>query len=74
MGVIVAINSDGTWSTVEGGASDHVTRAKTRKLVSSQGSSWGKFAFDGDANATSAGVRPLQGWYSVDKVDPTRWM
>jgi hypothetical protein len=75
VGVIVEAEANGQiWHTIEGGAGDHVTKVNTRQLVSSGGSSYGKWAFKGDDQATSAGVRPLQGWYDVDKIDLLKWM
>jgi hypothetical protein len=70
LGVIVQVDGN-TWSTVEGGGGDHVTRSKTRRLVEVK-STYGHWAFDDDA--TKAGTRPLQGWYSIDKISAQQWM
>jgi hypothetical protein len=70
VGIIVNVRADDVWETVEGGASDHVTRSNTRTLISVN-SRHGKWAFKGDS--TSAGVRPVQGWYSIERIQG-RWM
>jgi hypothetical protein len=72
VGIIVEVLNDKSWITVEGGASDHVTRRRERKLVAVT-SNHGKWAFEGDTQ-TTAGVRPLQGWWSVDKISSSQWM
>ncbi|MEW6209060.1 MAG: hypothetical protein AB1631_11885 [Acidobacteriota bacterium] len=70
VGIIVDTVGD-TWMTIEGGGGDNVTRRNQRKLVGSS-SSHGKWAFHNDN--TSAGVRPLQGWYSIDAINSGQWM
>jgi hypothetical protein len=49
-----------------------VTRRRQRKLVEVT-SKHGKWAFEDDTE-TSAGVRPLQGWWSIDKISGAQWM
>jgi hypothetical protein len=71
VGIIVDTAGDREWITVEGGALDHVTRRTTRKLVEAQ-SRHGKWAFEGDN--TSAGVRPLRGWYDIGQIKAGQWM
>ena len=70
VGLIVNVVGPDTWETVEGGGSDHVTSRKSRTLMDVS-SSYGKKAFTKDE--TSAAVRPLQGWYSIDRITG-RWM
>ncbi len=70
VGIIVDTVGD-TWITIEGGGGDNVTRRNQRRLVGSN-SSHGKWAFHNDN--TSAGVRPLQGWYSIDGINSGQWM
>jgi hypothetical protein len=73
VGVITDVSSDGkTWYTMEGGTSDHVTRRNERKLVSVQ-SSHGHWAFENDTK-TKVGRRPIQGWWSIDKINAGQWM
>src|SRR5262249_49424126 len=72
VGIIVEVLSDKSWNPVEGGASDHVTRRRQRKLVAVT-SKFGKWAFEDDTE-TTAGQRPLQGWWSIDKITGTQWM
>jgi hypothetical protein len=72
VGIIVEVLSEKSWITVEGGARDHVTRRRERKLVAVT-SKHGKLAFEGDTE-TTAGVRPLQGWWSIDKISGSQWM
>jgi hypothetical protein len=60
VGVIVEVRNDKSWITIEGGASDHVTRRHERQLVAVT-NPFGKWAFDDDKDKTTAGVRPLQG-------------
>jgi hypothetical protein len=70
VGLIVEVAGE-VWSTVEGGAGDHVTKKNTRTIIQVN-SKYGKRAFDKDP--VSCGPRPLQGWYSVDKIDTDTWM
>ena len=70
VGVITNVEGD-VWSTVEGGATDHVTRSNQRRIIRVT-SPHGKWAFDNDR--VSCGVRPLKGWYSVDRINTDKWM
>jgi hypothetical protein len=72
VGVIVEVRNDKSWITVEDGASDHVTRRRERQLIAAT-SKFGKWAFDDDKD-TTAGVRPLQGWWSIAKINGAQWM
>lgn len=72
VGIIVEVLNDKSWTTVEGGASDHVTRRRQRKLVAAT-SKHGKWKFEDDTE-TTAGARPLQGWWSIAKINGTQWM
>lgn len=63
------------WSTVEGGAGDHITKTNHRKIVKITSGKWaGKYTFENDINITDAGARPIVGWYSLDKIDTSRIM
>jgi len=71
VGIIIAVADGGkTLTTIEGGASDHVTRQHIRQLVPSN-SKHGKWKFADDS--TTAGDRPLQGWYSVEQINTGNW-
>lgn len=70
VGIVIATVGD-TWITIEGGGGDNVTRDNQRQLVAVN-SPHGKWAFKKDD--TSAGVRPLQGWYDMDKIYSGQWM
>ena len=72
VGVIVEVLGEKSWITVEGGARDHVTQRRPRKLVEVT-SNHGKLAFADDTE-TTAGVRPLQGWWSIDRISGGQWM
>jgi hypothetical protein len=69
IGIIVEVVGKNQWRTIEGGGPDNITLWHTRKLVEVK-SPHGNWAFDDDK--TTAGVRPLQGWYNLDNVKP--WM
>jgi hypothetical protein len=62
-----------TWQTVEGGASDHVTRPRVRRIIPVK-SKHGNWAFDNDDVKEYVKPRALQGWYNVDKIDAGQWM
>jgi len=85
VGVITQVTGN-QWTTVEGGASDHVTKKHpssvppparpARHLVKATGA-WSpgdrnKWAFEDDT-ATNVGQRPVKGWYDVAS-DRTNWM
>jgi hypothetical protein len=70
VGIIIDTIGD-TWITVEGGGGDNVTRRNQRTLVEVN-NKHGRWAFQKDQ--TSAGVRPLQGWYDIDSIYSGQWM
>lgn len=72
VGVIVNLAGDKSWTTVEGGASDHVTRRRQRRLVEVK-SEYGNWAFEDDTE-TTAGRRPLRGWWSIANINASQWM
>ncbi|MGO9600370.1 MAG: hypothetical protein ACLP7Q_20485 [Isosphaeraceae bacterium] len=85
VGVIMEVTGD-MWTTVEGGASDHVTRkhpssnpppARPARHLVKATRAWSsadqnKWGFEDDT-ATNVGQRPVVGWYDVAS-DPTNWM
>ena len=74
VGIIMAAIGD-TWLTVEGGSGDHKTKTNTRKIVKIGSGNWaGRLSFENDINLTSAGARPIVGWYSVNKIDSSRFI
>jgi hypothetical protein len=72
----IIINPIGeSWSTVEGGSGNHITKSTMRKLVKVTTGKWaGRYTFEDDMNLTSAGIRPIVGWYSVSKIMTSRFI
>lgn len=71
VGLIVAAMGD-TWLTVEGGSGNHITKSNVRKLVKVSTGNWaGRLSFANDIGITSAGARPIVGWYSAGKIVPS---
>lgn len=81
VGIIIKVEGD-LWHTIEGGASDHVTRRHTRKVVAVPGDKkealkHGKWTFQDDIGLTSADsdrTRPIQGWFDISKIGDEHWM
>lgn len=82
VGVIVKVNDDGSWSTIEGGGGNdgYRTGANKREVVSCK---YGKWTFRNDIGVTGAaavpgqsdkGVRTLRGWWDLSRVNETQWM
>ena len=62
VGVIIDVHPT-SWHVVEGGAMNHVTRSRWRKLIKKKG----KWAFEDDTEG-KVHHRPLYGWLSIDGI------
>jgi hypothetical protein len=63
------VRNDKSWITVEGGASDHVTRRRERQLIAAT-SKFGKWAFDDDKDTGRPCGRSRGGGASPRSVAP----